>query len=137
MDYREKYPWLYPPPGFHRIDRNNIAVISNPGVVNVTQVLETISEVGQGMEGWIRCMALVSGDFNLSFFTILENDQPMKDYVSLQAQIGDTPTPREAFILLKGNNTYKLQVTALPGALNIALRWTLFGWYYPTRGNRR
>jgi len=125
-----KYPWVYPPPGFTPIDRNGIRTVSG---VNNKLTLETISEIGQGSEGWLRLMALESGDFDTTFFTILENDQPMKNYVNLNAPIGSTATPRATLIKLLGNNTYKLVITSTIAAANVSLRWALFGWYYPLK----
>jgi len=130
-----KYPHLFPPPGFTPIDRNGIFSFNgNPGD---SQVLETIKEIGQGNEGWLRLLGLESADFFTTFFTILRNGQPMKDYTRLLAPIGSTSTPREAFIYLPGNYTYSLQVTCYnAAAVNVSLRWTLFGWYYPLQGRK-
>ena len=126
----KKYPHIFPPPGFVPIDRNGAR--TETLAAGLSDTLETISEVGSGMEGWLRLMALVSADFAVTFFTILENDQPMKNYTHLEATIGDTSTPRECFIKLKPNYTYKLLVTGQGGgAVNVTVRWTLFGWYYP------
>jgi len=130
-DAMAKYPWVYPPPGFYPIDRNGIKTVGS-GVAG-SDILETISEVGQGSEGYIRLLALESGDFSTTFFTLIENDQPMKNYVRLEAPIGATSTPRACLIKLLGNNTYKLKATYTAGAQNVALRWTIFGWYYPIK----
>lgn len=123
----QDYPHLFPPPGFVAIDRNRIRTITGPGEFT----LETISEVAQGMEGWIRWIGLESGDFTATFFRMLQNGQPMKDYTQIEAPIGSTATPRVCFIKLPGNYTYTLQCVATAAAVNVSLRWSLFGWYYP------
>lgn len=128
-----QYPHLFPPPGFTPIDRNGIRTYNGLA----PETLETIKEIGNGSEGWLRLLGLESADFSTTFFTILKNGQPMKDYTRLEAPIGSTSTPRSAFIYLPGNYTYSLQVSGQGGgAVNVSLRWTLFGWYYPIQGRK-
>jgi hypothetical protein len=124
------FPWLYPPKGFYPLDRNGIASIQNVTLAPVTTVLETIDEIGSGAEGWIRLLALESSDFNNSYFSLYEDSQPMKNYVVLNAPIGSTSTPRQAFIPLKGGRKYTLRATLAASQPFLAFRWTLFGWYY-------
>lgn|ERR1035437_6574491 len=127
-----KYPHLYPPQGFCPLDRNGFISLQNLTAAPASTVLETIKEVGPGMEGWIRLLGLESGNFQNSWLSIYEDGQPMKNYVVLQAPIGSTSTPRAAFVKLVGGKTYELRASIKANQVPfIAFRWTLFGWYYP------
>jgi len=120
----EKYPHLFPPPGFIQVDRNGLLVSGG-----ANGVLETIL-LTSGYHGWIRTIALESSDFTLSAFQILSGNSPMRDYTNITVNLGSTATPKPVFIELFPNVPLTLQYTSIGLA---SLRWNLWGWYYPER----
>jgi len=123
------YPWLYPPPGFIPVDRNrNLALGAVP--VNPVITLETI-QLTTGYEGWLVSCGLQASDFSTCFFQFLNGGAPMRDYTRIEVPLGQPELPAPIFIKLEPNQPLVLTAT-VTGAPQ-ALRWRLFGWYYPQR----
>jgi hypothetical protein len=121
-----QYPHLYPPPGFITVDRNSS--LSLPAPLGVT-TLETI-QLTQGYEGWIVATGIQSSDFGQMFFTINQGLAPLRDYARITVPLGQPEAPAPLFIRIVPNVPITLTATRTVAGV-VALRWRLFGWYYP------
>lgn len=119
---------IVPPPGFDYIDRNNSLSLATGG--GETQLEEII--LSGGRNAWIVSTGLQSSNFTNMFFTIKMNGQPLRDYVRITVPLGQADNPKPVFIKIPANYKLTLHATNNSGG-NVALRWRLFGWYYPTR----
>lgn len=123
------YPHLFPPPGFITVDRNNSQTLAAP--LGIT-TLETI-QLTQSYEGWIVSTGLQMSDFSLAFFSINQGFQPLRDYARITVPLGQPELPAPLFIKIVQNQPITLTVTRIAAGA-CALRWRLFGWYYPQQG---
>lgn len=123
-----KYPWLFPPPGFITVDRNN--QLSPVVPVGVEQLCETI-QITSLYEGWLTMLGVAASDWSALTFTIYQGGAPLRDYMARSQPIGAPETPKPVFIPLLPNYPLELRCTS-SGATSF--RWSLFGWYYPTKG---
>ncbi len=118
---------IVPPPGFDYIDRNAARALASGG--GQTQ-LERINLSG-GRDAWIVACGLQASSFVGFFYTFKMNGQPLRDYVQIEVPLGQADNPKPVFLKIKANYTLTLHGTNTSGG-NVALRWRLFGWYYPT-----
>jgi len=126
----EKYPHLFPPPGFIQVDRNGLLAPTDGS--GIPQVLETIL-LTSGYSGWLRTVGLESGDWATSYMTLSVGGSPLRDYTKIMVPLGSPTTPKAVFIELVPNQPLTLTVTST--AL-VPVRWSLWGWYYPSQGGR-
>ena len=125
---------LFPPPGFISVDRNNASILA-VGTAAGTRTLESI-EVTQGYIGWITLVGLQLSNFSQAFFTILRGNVAIRDYVRIVVPLGQADNPKPVFIKINANEPITLTVTndvAIAG-VPVAIRYRLFGWYYPPQG---
>lgn len=121
-----KYPHLFPPDGFIQFDRNNRL---EPVPIGAEQTLETI-KITSGYVGWIREIGLEASDWGVIFFTIYDDNAPLRDYTRIVVPLGSPTTPKQVFIPIRPNSPITLRCTA-SGATSA--RWSVFGWYYPEK----
>jgi hypothetical protein len=121
----DKFPHLFPPPGFTPIVRTGLVTI--PAVAAVTN-LETI-QITANMEGWIRWIGLEAGDFSVINFRIVVGTAPLRDYTGITVPLGSPTTPISVFIPIAVNVPLTLQAVSTGASLQ-PVRWLLSGWYY-------
>jgi len=123
----EKYPWLFPPPGFQPLNRAGLKTIT--GVAGDVVGLETI-KLAIGYTGWVTRMGLESGDWNSVGFQFTVGGQPLRDFTLIQVPIGSPSTPENVYINIPPNVTVNLQVLLLGPVAPTPVRWYLGGWFY-------
>jgi len=126
LNQLDKFPHLFPPPGFTPFVRTGLLTI--PAVAAVTD-LETI-QIGQNMEGWVRWVGLEAGDFSVINFRIVQGTAPLRDYTAITVPLGSPTTPMSVFIPVPMNVPLILQAISTGASLQ-PVRWLLSGWYYP------
>lgn len=129
MDFQD-YPWVFPPPGFVRVDRNNSEPIA-VGAVNF--VVETIN-LDFGMDGWITLAGIELSGYGTpalpAFFQLKQSGQIIRDYGHVRVPLGAPNTPAPLHIKLYQSQPLTLEITNLTPAI-VAARWRLYGWFYP------
>lgn len=123
----DKFPHLFPPPGFAPIVRTGLQTI--PAVAGVYP-LETI-QITQNMTGWIRWIGMEAGDFSVINFRIVQGTAPLRDYTAITVPLGSPTTPISVFIEVPINVPLQLQAISNGGSAQ-PVRWLLSGWYFPT-----
>jgi hypothetical protein len=134
MDFID-YPWVYPPPGFVRFDRNGTLSV-NSGLSN--QVAETI-QLEMGMDGWLVYAGIELSTYGTvahpAYFQLKQAGQIIRDYGKVQVPLGAPNTPAFLHVKLFAAQPFTLEITNLTNpALVVAARWRLYGWYYPSKG---
>jgi hypothetical protein len=126
----EDYPWIYPPPGFIPVDKNNaLAVADGSNLLEVERI-----EIPTRMDGWIVLAGinLAQYDDTTAFYRISQGGVPIRDYSKIKVPLGAPETPATLYIRLKPDQPVTLHITNTTGAV-LAARWRLFGYYYEQR----
>lgn len=131
MDFSD-YPWVFPPPGFIRFDRNGTLAV-NPGSTNI--VAETIN-LQMGMKGWITLAGIELSTYGVpafpAYFQLKQSGQIIRDYGLVRVPLGAPNTPAALHIELFESQPFTLEISnhTAPGLI-CGARWRLYGWYYP------
>lgn len=131
LNQLDKFPHLFPPPGFTPFVRTGLVTVAAAG----TTVLETI-QLTASMEGWVRQIGLEAGDFSIINFQITTGAVPIRDYARIPVPLGNVSTPMSVFIPLPVNVPLTLNALAVD-ATPTPVRWLLSGWYYNPAGASR
>lgn len=131
LEVMRDYPHIFPPPGFTTFDRNGLVTANGTGEDVLTKV-----DVSSGQDGWVTQIGLESSDWSQVQFSLRLNGQPLQDYTLIQVPLGSCTTPKQVYIKIKANYSFTLVALKI-GAANIALRYSIFGWYYPSFGGFR
>lgn len=126
LEVMREYPHIFPPPGFTTFDRNGLVTLNGNGEQELTKI-----DVSSGQDGWVTQIGLESGDFSQVNFSLRLNGQPIQDYTLIQVPLGSCTTPKQVYIKINANYSFTL-VALKTAALNVAVRYSVFGWYYPS-----
>jgi hypothetical protein len=127
----EDYPWEWPPQGFEPFDLNGSAPI-NPGSTSIVFPPYAIPLL---QEGWVTGLGIELSSYGAgTYYQLLLGGNPMRDYARVTVPIGAPNTPVKRHIKLRPNQDISLNVVN-GGAAILAVRWSIYGWYYPRRGS--
>jgi len=125
LEVMRDYPHIFPPPGFTTFDRNGLVSLNGSGEDILTKV-----DISSGQAGWVTQVGLECADFSLVNFAFRLNGQPLQDYTLIQVPLGSCTTPKQVYIKINANYSFTL-VALKTAAVNTAVRYSIFGWYYP------
>ncbi|MDE2040559.1 MAG: hypothetical protein KGO96_13760 [Elusimicrobia bacterium] len=125
----EDYPFEVPPPGFVPVLRGDTITVDGNTTVDAAN---SLIQLDINSEGWLSYIGVTLGASIP--WSLLRNGAGVRDLTRLTVSVGAPETPVRVHIRLMPGQKNQLEFVNNTGA-NVAVRFFLYGWYYPRRGS--